>query len=193
MDLTLAAATTGRLRRALDESPYDCLVLGQPANLAYATGYRSVGADIMHGYRMAAFVGSTDVVVGPVADAAAAAEADLDGDRFVGYGRFFFESADGSHAAASQSGRHADFDAAFAEAARRASSRGRVGVDGDALGELVAALPQIDEVVDVSSWMYGVRACKTAPEIEGEDIEGVAFKLSDYRGKVVMLDFWGDW
>ena len=32
-----------------------------------------------------------------------------------------------------------------------------------------------------------------APEIEGEDIDGVAFKLSDYRGKVVVLDFWGDW
>ncbi|MBK7875391.1 MAG: hypothetical protein IPJ77_06515 [Planctomycetes bacterium] len=34
---------------------------------------------------------------------------------------------------------------------------------------------------------------KTAPEIEGEDVAGVAFKLSDYRGKVVMLDFWGFW
>ena len=34
---------------------------------------------------------------------------------------------------------------------------------------------------------------QTVPEIEGEDIDGVAFKLSDYRGKVVMLDFWGDW
>lgn len=34
---------------------------------------------------------------------------------------------------------------------------------------------------------------KKAPEIEGTDIEGVAFKLSDYRGKVIMLDFWGDW
>ena len=32
-----------------------------------------------------------------------------------------------------------------------------------------------------------------APEISGEDIDGVAFKLSDYRGKVVVLDFWGDW
>lgn len=32
-----------------------------------------------------------------------------------------------------------------------------------------------------------------APEIEGEDLDGVPFKLSDYRGKVVMLDFWGDW
>jgi hypothetical protein len=32
-----------------------------------------------------------------------------------------------------------------------------------------------------------------APDIAGEDIEGVSFKLSDYRGKVVVLDFWGDW
>ena len=34
---------------------------------------------------------------------------------------------------------------------------------------------------------------KVAPDIEGEDIDGVEFKLSDYRGKVVLLDFWGDW
>jgi len=32
-----------------------------------------------------------------------------------------------------------------------------------------------------------------APEIEGNDLSGVAFKLSDYRGKVVLLDFWGNW
>jgi hypothetical protein len=34
---------------------------------------------------------------------------------------------------------------------------------------------------------------KKAPEIEGEDIDGRRFKLSDYRGKVVVLDFWGHW
>jgi len=34
---------------------------------------------------------------------------------------------------------------------------------------------------------------KEAPDIEGVDLDGVAFKLSDYRGKVVVLDFWGDW
>lgn len=33
----------------------------------------------------------------------------------------------------------------------------------------------------------------TAPDIEGVDLDGVAFKLSDYQGKVVFLDFWGDW
>jgi hypothetical protein len=34
---------------------------------------------------------------------------------------------------------------------------------------------------------------KTAPEIDGEDLDGKKFKLSDYRGKVVVLDFWGNW
>lgn len=34
---------------------------------------------------------------------------------------------------------------------------------------------------------------KPAPEIEAEDIDGKKFKLSDYRGKVVLLDFWGHW
>ena len=32
-----------------------------------------------------------------------------------------------------------------------------------------------------------------APEIEGEDLDGAKFKLSEYRGKVVLLDFWGNW
>lgn len=34
---------------------------------------------------------------------------------------------------------------------------------------------------------------KVAPDIVGEDIDGVPMKLSDYRGKVVVIDFWGDW
>jgi len=34
---------------------------------------------------------------------------------------------------------------------------------------------------------------RTAPEITGKDIAGKPMKLSDYRGKIVMLDFWGDW
>jgi thiol-disulfide isomerase/thioredoxin len=34
---------------------------------------------------------------------------------------------------------------------------------------------------------------KTAPEVEGEDTDGVKFKLSDYRGKVVLVVFWGTW
>jgi hypothetical protein len=33
---------------------------------------------------------------------------------------------------------------------------------------------------------------KAAPEIEGVDQDGKRFKLSDYRGKVVLLDFWSE-
>lgn len=33
----------------------------------------------------------------------------------------------------------------------------------------------------------------TAPDIVAKDTDGVDFKLSDYRGKVVLLDFWGFW
>jgi cytochrome oxidase Cu insertion factor (SCO1/SenC/PrrC family) len=36
----------------------------------------------------------------------------------------------------------------------------------------------------------GVSEGKRAPEITGEDADGANFKLSDYRGKVVLLDFW---
>jgi hypothetical protein len=32
-----------------------------------------------------------------------------------------------------------------------------------------------------------------APDIAAKDTDGVEFKLSDYRGKVVLLDFWGFW
>lgn len=34
---------------------------------------------------------------------------------------------------------------------------------------------------------------KLAPDFEAVDTDGKKFKLSDYRGKVVVLDFWGFW
>jgi thiol-disulfide isomerase/thioredoxin len=36
-------------------------------------------------------------------------------------------------------------------------------------------------------------AGKVAPEIAGEDIDGKMLKLSDFRGKIVVLNFWGTW
>jgi hypothetical protein len=41
--------------------------------------------------------------------------------------------------------------------------------------------------------MRHLQVGQTAPEIVGEDVDGHRFKLSDYRGKVVLLDFWGNW
>ena len=34
---------------------------------------------------------------------------------------------------------------------------------------------------------------QVAPEIIGQDINGNPMKLSDFRGKIVVLDFFGDW
>jgi hypothetical protein len=44
--------------------------------------------------------------------------------------------------------------------------------------------------------MFGLkylRPGKPVPEIEGPDMDGKTFKISDYKGKVVLLDFWGHW
>ncbi len=34
---------------------------------------------------------------------------------------------------------------------------------------------------------------RPAPDVEGEDVDGKRFRLSDYRGKVVVLTFSGNW
>src|SRR6266851_5123071 len=34
---------------------------------------------------------------------------------------------------------------------------------------------------------------KPAPEIAGNDLDDKEFKLADYKGKVVLIDFWGFW
>ncbi|SIO60892.1 RNA polymerase sigma factor, sigma-70 family [Singulisphaera sp. GP187] len=52
------------------------------------------------------------------------------------------------------------------------------------LGEV--ALGHLDE-------MHNLAEGKPAPEIDGKDIDGRSLKLSDYRGKVVVLVFWGSW
>lgn len=46
-----------------------------------------------------------------------------------------------------------------------------------------------DALFEIENLQVG---CK-APEIVGVDVEGAAIKLSDYQGKVILLDFWGFW
>ncbi len=55
---------------------------------------------------------------------------------------------------------------------------------GRALGPMVKA-----EIFEENNLSIG----KVAPDITGDDLDGVDFKLSDYRGKVVVLGFWGNW
>lgn len=39
----------------------------------------------------------------------------------------------------------------------------------------------------------GLGVGNLAPSLEGVDLEGNLHRLSDYRGKVVMVDFWATW
>ena len=41
--------------------------------------------------------------------------------------------------------------------------------------------------------LRNLRIGKRAPDISGEDSDGKKFKLSDYAGKVVVIDFWANW
>src|SRR5262249_29482475 len=45
-----------------------------------------------------------------------------------------------------------------------------------------------DELVSFEN--VGVEVGQTAPDIVGEAVQGGRLKLSDYRGKVVVLEFW---
>jgi hypothetical protein len=53
----------------------------------------------------------------------------------------------------------------------------------------VASKPAADAPQPSVGLIVGCRA----PDFEATDVDGVRFKLSDYRGKVVVLDFWGFW
>lgn len=50
-------------------------------------------------------------------------------------------------------------------------------------------------IVRVQSYLriYNVQAGDTAPGFELEDDQGVGFSLDDYRGKLVLLNFWATW
>ena len=82
---------------------------------------------------------------------------------------------------------------------------GTMLMDGDdeqkAKGE--ALLQEVAEKYAKTSWGTMARAMfvkpediqpgKPAPDFYGETIDGFGFNLSDYKGKVVLLDFYGFW
>jgi len=59
-----------------------------------------------------------------------------------------------------------------------------VATGGGTMGELAASIKYRRNNLVVG---------QTPPDISAEDLDGVEFKLSDYRGKIVMLSFWGAW
>ncbi|MDQ0270497.1 TlpA disulfide reductase family protein [Cytobacillus purgationiresistens] len=54
-------------------------------------------------------------------------------------------------------------------------------------------IEQYEKVENVEELSVGLNEGDLAPEIELEDIEGNSFKLSDYKGKTVLLNFWASW
>ncbi len=49
----------------------------------------------------------------------------------------------------------------------------------------------------LESWQgplaQGLTVGQLAPDLSGEDLDGVPFRLSDYRGQVVVLSCWASW
>ena len=57
----------------------------------------------------------------------------------------------------------------------------------------VAAMLLLAPASRAASPSTGFAIGQTAPEITGKDLDGKPMKLSEFRGKVVVLDFWGHW
>ena len=62
--------------------------------------------------------------------------------------------------------------------------------------ELVERFPGTDAAETAAERMYFLEhlciGC-TAPDFEGEDVDGNPIRLADHRGKIVLIDFWGLW
>lgn len=89
--------------------------------------------------------------------------------------------------------------AAYAELAQRLSTSKATAEDRKRAEELLAKIEK-DFADTNAARQLAIKREAGAYEVGGTpgdfdavDPDGVAFKLSDYRGKVVLLDFWGFW
>ncbi|MDQ1496485.1 MAG: Xaa-Pro dipeptidase [Actinomycetota bacterium] len=159
------------LRTALADAPFDAFLAVSPANVLYATGYRSLGAVVFGQPTMGAFVtGDRVVVAGPVADSAPATDSAIAVEDYVPYGRFYFESAVELPSAFTPDA-HPNFVEAMRTAAASAGLTGAtIGVDDaainpNALAQLTLLLPDV-RFVDASGWALRVRSRKLPGEVE---------------------------
>jgi thiol-disulfide isomerase/thioredoxin len=69
------------------------------------------------------------------------------------------------------------------------------GHDGHEATKIAAQLVEKLEKGDIEETPknLGTEVGSSAPDITGLDLDGESFSLYEHRGKVIMLDFWGDW
>ena len=159
-----ALVTPGHLRASLAESPFDWLALADPSNIAYSTGYRSVGGDLFAGHRMVALVSDEGAfLVGSASDAGPATEAAVPPDRYEPFGTFYFESE--ASPIAAMAGRHASLEEALDALAARAGVTGTIGVDGR-LGDGAGLLGARGRVADAAGWISRLRRRKLPEEVD---------------------------
>lgn len=64
------------------------------------------------------------------------------------------------------------------------------------LSEVVRRWPESDAAEEADQRLFQLQYLsvgRLAPDFETHDAEGNFFRLSDYRGKVTLIDFWGFW
>src|SRR5690625_2904591 len=168
---SLIADRRQQLAEAFEESAFDALIVGSPANVAYATGYRSMAGELFRQHQMAAVVHpNSTTLVCPAADAGPAIDGGMDPQRVATYGKFFFEATEQARAIDHLADANTDLASALNAACSSDGLRGRVGVDIAGLGaawpDIAKRLPGTAEVVDASGWLLEVRATKLPAEIE---------------------------
>lgn len=167
----LVAARRERLEAALAGSGFDAFLAVSPANVDYATGYRSVAASVHGTCTLGALVtpGRT-VVAGPAADAPSVVECGVAETDYLAHGRFFFESTSPTPITL-MADAHDGFVAALVAAVHHAGlERSTIGVDTTGLGaadlaDLAAALPGA-RLLDAGGWSRGVRGVKLPVEVD---------------------------
>jgi Xaa-Pro aminopeptidase len=169
---TLAADRLARLRGRLAAAPFDAVVLIAPANVHYASSYRSVGAAV-HGTASIAAIVTQDslLLAGPAADSAPAAENGLPERDFLSYGRFYIESAPGDSPLTAVADQHANLAEAVSTALRHLGLSGAaIGLDqvpgvGELRASVAAALPGV-RWADAAAWMSVTRGRKLPGEVD---------------------------
>lgn len=77
---------------------------------------------------------------------------------------------------------------------KREEARVLFGKLRDSYGDLPARDGTYKEAAEASLFeLDHLQVGMTAPDFEAVDQDGEGFRLADYRGKVVLVDFWGFW